>query len=499
MKKRRSARHNPLRMTMNPKYPASRGAGPKVLGIAAWLAAAAAALNLQACFEDSGTDGSDAGSEVLPQILYAAQEGGLLSFDLASGNARQGVIDDVKGPTDMQALSDGTVLLNLSGSNEILILDGRTMLLKARLPSSGAAAVKPVHAYITPAIGGRQYWMTLNDGNGTRSGNSARFLGLDASDTAKYLKPAGEIGLGIGHHKAALSPDKPRMAISNIADCDDIISVFDYSDVAAIRKIATLGAAQAGFDGSDPAHICDQSPTAGVAPAPHGCAAAKDNACAVCNLTGIGVLVNVDLDDDAPEFKLIPTKGSGGGYTAAHPGGRFVYSLQSKPNEASGGAPCQIGQLAVVDTWNDSLAKELPLLYKGGSCADSLKGTAAAGASPSHLLFSLDGSKAFINVASASADSSARVSLQLAMDVSDPGEPRQLASIAIGSSFGSHGETLTGDGKLLIVANNKDATVSVIDVAAGAVARTLAIGNAGKTLATFGTAEGPGHQSGPFH
>lgn len=473
------------------------GAGRRTFYGALWLTAAA--LNLQACFEDPGAEGTRSGTEAFPEILFAAQEGALNSFDLATGNALPGSIADVKSPTDMQALADGTVLLNLSGSNEILIIDGKTMLLKARLPSSGGSAVKPVHSYITPAIGGKQYWLSLNDGSGSPASNSARFLALDASDTAGYLKPAGEIALGIGHHKAAFSPDKPRMVISNISDCDDIMSVFDYSDVAHIRKLATLDAATAGFDGSDKAHTCDQSLAAGIAPVPHGCAAAKDNACAVCNQTGTGVLVDVDLDDDAPEFEFIPTKGSGGGYTAAHPGGRFIYSLQSKPNETAGGAPCQIGQVAVVDTWNDSLAKELPLFYKGGGCAEPLQGTAAAGAAPSHLTFSLDGNKAFINVASASGDSASRVSMELALDVSDPANPKQIASIAIGSSFGSHGETLTGDGKLLIVANNKDATVSVIDVAAGAVARTLALGNAGKTLATFGTAEGPSHQVGPFH
>jgi len=483
---------------MNAKNPISTVPRPNVLRLAGWLAAAAT-LNMQGCFRDSGAGGTGPDSDIFPQILYAAQEGSLSSFDLATGNARPGAIADVKSPTDMQALSDGTVLVNLSGSNEILIIDGKTMLLKERLPSSGGAAVKPVHSYITPAIGGKQYWVSLNDGSGTRATNSARFLSLDTADPAAYLKPAGEIGLGIGHHKAAFSPDKRRMIISNISDCDDIMSVFDYSDITDIRKIATLDAAKAGYDGSDKAHTCDQDPEAGIAPVPHGCAAARDNACAVCNQTGTGMLVNVDLDDDAPEFKLIPTKGSGGGYTAAHPGGRFVYSLQSEPNESSGGAPCQIGQVAVVDTWNDSLAKELPLLYKGGDCGDSLKGTAAASASPSHTLFSLDGNRAYINVAGASGDSAARVSMQLVLDVSDPGNPRQLASIAIGSSFGSHGETLTGDGRYLIVANNKDATVSVIDLAAGTVARTLAIGNAGKTMATFGSAEGPSHQVGPFH
>jgi hypothetical protein len=286
--------------------------------------------------------------------------------------------------------------------------------------------------------------------------------------------------------------------VSNISDCADIMSVFDYSDIGDIKRIATLDAAKSGFDGSDRKHTCGKDTAAGIMPSPHGCASAKGNAHALCNETGTGTLVAVDLDADAPGFKLIPTRGSGAGYTAAHPGGRYIYSLQSAPNESNGGAPCQIGQVAVVDMADDSLAAELPLYYKGGDCADSLKGTPAAGAAPSHILFSLDGNRAFINVASAS-DPAARVSLQLSLDVSDPAHPRQGPSVAIGSSYGSHGETLTGDGKLLIVANNKDATVSLIDVASATVAKTLSIGNAGKTLATYGSAEGPGHQAGPFH
>jgi YVTN family beta-propeller protein len=147
---------------------------------------------------------------------------------------------------------------------------------------------------------------------------------------------------------------------------------------------------------------------------------------------------------------------------------------------------------------HDSLVKELPLLYSGPDCPDSLAGTPADGISPSHILFSPDGAKAFINVA-ASADTSSRVDKHLVLDVSDPSDPRQLPSIGIGSSYGSHGETLTGDGRFLIVANNKDGTVSVIDASTAKVDRTLAIDNAGKTLATYGTAEGPSHQTGPFH
>lgn len=472
-----------------------RGRG---LGLAALLTAALASMNIPGCLQTADApDAEPAAAD--PHILFAAQEGSLASFDLATGNPLPGTIADVKSPTDMQALADGTVMLNLSGSNEILIVDGKTMLLKARLPSSGGTGLKPVHSYITPEIGGKRYWVSMNDGDGSKPSNSARFLYLDPADPAKFLKPAGEVALGIGHHKAAFSPDRARAVISNIGDCEDIMSVFDYSDPADIRKLATLNAAAAGFDGSDKNHTCDQTKAAGIAPSPHGCAAAEGNGHALCNETGNGTMVAVDLDAAVPGFKLIPTHGLGAGYTAAHPGGRYIYSLQSKPNESAGGAPCQVGQIAVVDMLNDSLVGEMPLLYRGPDCADSLKGTPAAGASPSHTLFSHDGSKAFVNVASASSDSGSRVSLQIILNVSDPAHPRQKASLAIGASFGSHGETLTGDGKYLIVANNKEGTVSVIDVAGERVARTLAIGNAGKTMATFGIAEGPSHQVGPFH
>jgi DNA-binding beta-propeller fold protein YncE len=472
---------------------------PMALRRAACLAASLAALGLSGCLQAADPGDTRPSGNATPQILFAAQEGSLASFDLATGEPLPGTIAEVKSPTDMQALEDGTVLVNLSGSNEILIVDGATMLLKARLPSSAGAGRKPVHSYITPEIGGKRYWMTLNDGDGSKASNSALFLGLDTAHAATYLKPAGELALGVGHHKAAFSPGKARMVVSNIGDCGDIMSVFDYSDPADVRKLSTLDAAGSGFDGSDKSHTCDTAKAVGIMPSPHGCAAARENAHALCNETGTGTLVAVDLDAAVPGFKLIPTRGSGAGYTAAHPGGRYVYTLQSKPNEAAGGVPCQLGQVAVVDMRNDSLVGELPLLYGGGTCTDPLAGTPAAGAAPSHTLFSLDGSKAFINVASASGDTGSRVSRQLVLDVSDPAHPRQQASITIGSSLGSHGETLTGDGKYLIVANNKDASVSVIDVAAGSVARTFPIGNAGKTLATYGTAEGPSHQVGPFH
>ncbi|MDB5047422.1 MAG: hypothetical protein JWO30_493 [Fibrobacteres bacterium] len=475
----------------SPSIRTGRGISPQLPALLAGLAFAF----LQGCMQsDSGNDNT----ATPDQTLFTAQDGSLISYDLATGTLLPGKITDVKSPTDMQTLADGTLMVNLSGSNEILIVDGKTMLQKGpRIPSSAIGAGKPVHSYITPELDGRRFWMSLNDSSAAGTPNSARFVSLDP-DPAKYLKAAGEVGLGTGHHKAAFSPDKARVVISNIADCKDIMSVFDYTDIGDIRNIATLDSLGAGFDGSDKQHICDQSKLRGIAPSPHGCATAKGPAHALCNMTGNGVLVAVDLDAAAPGFKLIPTQGTGAGYTAAHPGGRYVYSLQSAPREGGTGWPCQVGQVAVADMQADTLVSELPLLYAGPDCKDPLAGTPADGSSPSHTLFSPDGAKAFINLGSASG-ADARVDRQLVLDVSDPARPKQLASISIGSSNGSHGETMTGDGKWIIVANNKDASVSIIDVATATVSRTMPIDNAGKTMATFGTAEGPSHQVGPFH
>ncbi|MDB5106404.1 MAG: hypothetical protein JWP91_4093 [Fibrobacteres bacterium] len=457
------------------------------------LLALAALPLFQGCMNDSSKD--DATNAEFAQTLFTAQEGNLVSIDLATGNALPGIITDVKAPTDMQALKDGTILVNLTGSSEILIVDGKTMVQKARLPSSPTTGRKPVHSFITPEYAGKQYWMSLNDSGATA--NTARFLDVDPASKT-YLTGVGEATLGNGHHKAAFSPDRPRVVISNIADCADIMSVFDFSDIGNILKLSTLTEAGAGFDKSDAKHTCDQSKVAGISPSPHGCATAKGTAHALCNMTGNGVLVAVDLNAAVPGFKLIATDGTGGGYTAAHPAGRYVYTLQSAPKEGGTGSPCQIGQMAVVDMQTDSLVKELPLLYKGPDCKDSLAGTPAQGASGSHTLFSADGARAYINVGTSLAASSI-ADKQLVLDVSAPANPKQLASVTIGNSYGSHGETMTGDGKYLLVANNKDATVSQIDMATGTVVKTIPIGNAGKTMATFGSAEGPSHQTGPFH
>src|SRR5690606_30652026 len=119
--------------------------------------------------------------------------------------------------------------------------------------------------------GGKQYYMSLNDGDGSAATNSASFFDIVVgSDTVHTL--VGETPLGVGHHKASFSTTLERVVISNIADCDAVLTVYDYSDPANIEALATLTPEEAGWDGSSFATTCDPTYQMGLPPAPHGCA-----------------------------------------------------------------------------------------------------------------------------------------------------------------------------------------------------------------------------------
>jgi DNA-binding beta-propeller fold protein YncE len=453
------------------------------------------ALALTACLTSETR--CKCGVVALGQRLYVAHAGALAAWDLDTYEQVPGEITNVNGPTDMQALRDGTLLVNLSDNNEILAFDGRSMIEKARIPASTLGAKRPVHSYISPERNGKRYWMALNDGDGSKASNSARFVDVEPG-SARYLAGVGEVALGIGHHKAAFSSTKERVAISNLGDCDDVISVYDYSDIGDIKKLATLSAADAGWN--DSTKKCDPAYKQGVPPAPHGCATSRLSGKAYCNLTGDGRIAVVDIDAAVPSFSFIATHGSGGGYTKAHPGGRYVYTLQNGPREAgryAPGAACQVGQLAVIDASDDSLVAEMPLLYGGPACKDSISKGDEATTEPAHLLISEDGKTLFVQAAGGFGVAEARVRRQLVVDISDPANPVQKASIGLGTSTGYHGETLSGDGKYLFEADNLDGTVTQIDAASGAVVKTLNVKPKPATVATWGEIEGPGHQTGP--
>jgi len=430
--------------------------------------------------------------------LYVAHDAALVSYDIATGRERPGTVTNMATPTDMQATEDGKVIVNLTGLSQVLAVDGSTMLEAARLPSSTTGGTRPVHSYITPTRGGKRYWLALNDGaNSDPTTSKATFVDLN-STSATYLKEAGEVGLGIGHHKAGFSNTVERVVISNIGDCDNVLTVYDYSNISNIQTLKTWNARSLGWDGSTRAKTCDVTFQQGAPPAPHGCGTSKVSGKVYCNLTSSGDIVATNIDATPPTATVLPTNGSGSGYTKPHKDGRYVYSLMAMPREGAGGSICQIGQLAVIDASNDTIIGEVPLFYKGPGCTSVLTGTDEESAEADHIRPSLDGKTLYLSTAGGFGITSARVRQELVMDVTDPANPVQRASIPVGASTDHHGDALSGDGRLLFVTNNMDGTVTQIDATTNSVTKTLTVQPNPKTVATFGSNEGPSEQTGPL-
>ena len=437
--------------------------------------------------------------------LFVAREGSLSSYDLTTGQERPGTVTDVAGPVSLQALDDGLLLVNLSGRDEVLVVDGRTMREVARIPSSAMGGVRPVHGYISPAdVDGRRYWLALNDGSmNTRATSSARFIDL-GEGFSTYLQPAGEVGLGSGHHKASFSASRARVLISNLADCEDVMTVYDYTDPSKIEALATLTAAQAGWDGSSEQRTCDPTYASGMPPAPHGCATSPSAGKAYCNLTSSGEMVVADLDADPPAFQVLATGGTGGGETRMHPHGRYAYTVHQAPREVMDQTSgtlhraCQIGALSVTDTTTDTVVTTMPLGYHGPGCGARLTGTPAETANPGHPYFGPDGSTLYIVTSGGFRVAGARVDRLLVLDTSDPAAPVQQPSLRVGTHTGHGAAALSGHGQYLFVVHAVDGTVSQIDTAGRALLATIPVGDSPRNVATFGQEEGPSHQTGPI-
>jgi hypothetical protein len=442
----------------------------------------------------------------LAQALFVAHEGAFVSYDVGTKQERPGAVQEVSGPVDSQTLDDGTVITNLTLRDEILVVNGKTMLQAARVRSSGAQGVRPVHGYISPERNGKRYWLVLNDGTGGEPAtNSAAFLDVTTGSATRFQR-VGEVQIGIGHHKAAFSNTLPRVVISNIADCDNVLSVYDYSNIGSIQTLTTLTATAAGWTASDPgpgnrhSRFCDPTFQRGEPPAPHGCATSKVSGKTYCNLTSSGEMVVVTVDASSPTFTIVPTDGEGGGFTLSHPAGRYLYTMQEAPREEDGGVrPCQIGQIAVTDASTDTVVSQTPVLYKGPSCTEALKGTPAETANPGHAHFTHDGNRLYIPTSGGFNVADARVNQVIVLNTSDPAHPVQLPSVQVGVHTGHSASALSGDGKWLFVVNTVDGTVSQVDVNASTVANTFTVKASPKTLATFGTSEGPSKQTGPIH
>ena len=427
------------------------------------------------------------------EALYVAHDGVLVSYDIACGTERPGTVTNVLSPTDMQALEDGTVLVNLTAANATDIVDGQSMLERGRV-SSPMGGTRPVHSYISPERAGKRYWLALYDGQGSDLATSrARFIDIEAGSPS-YLQGAGEVGLGIGHHKAAFSNTQQRVIVSNISDCGNVFSAYDYTNIGSVQRLKTWAATDLGWN--TPAKTCNPNTNP---MSPHGCATSKLSGEVYCNITASGEIAVMKIDASPPQLQtIIQTQGSGSGYTRAYPGGRFLYSLQEKPREGFGGATCQVGQLAVIDVSTDTLATTVPLLYKGPGCNTPNAGTDEASVEPDHIRVSADAKTLYISIAGAFGDNNSHARQELVVDVTNPAAPVQKASIPVGLSTGHHGDALSGDGKWLFVTNNLDGTVTQVDTSSNRVTRTLTVRSTPLTLATFGTAEGPSDQTGPI-
>jgi YVTN family beta-propeller protein len=454
--------------------------------------AAAVALSLSACDIETVAETLKVNEPPTPQALVVSLHDSIVSFDVETGEARPGKIEPVGETTDMQALSNGKVLVNLRSENKVLVLDALTMTEEARINNSASSEItRPVHSFVYSEHHKEKYWIATNDSDPVTN-SSMTFIDIDPASPT-YLKAVGEVALGKGHHKAASSSKAPRIVVSNIADCDNVLSVYDFSDVSNIEKVSTLSALDAGWNADT--RVCGKP---GVPrPGPHGCGYASATGKAYCNFTGDGTIAGVDLDSAAPSWITMSTGGSGSGYTKVHPGGRYLYSLQSSPREGNPknpGVDCQIGQLLVIDSQTDKIAKKVPLFYEGPHCTTKLADTDEGAATPFRMRVTQDGKTLFVSLATGKGSETAQVRKHLAFDVSAPESPQQLESIATGASQGHRGDAITGDDRYLFITNNLDGTVTQVDVQTRQVVRTLEVGDMPHWLATYGEKEGASHQ-----
>ena len=377
-----------------------------------------------------------------------------------------------------------------------------------RLPSSSLGGIRPVHMYLSPAIEERQYAVVLNDGNerstpkGERPKDSTLLLIDAVQSSPTFLKPVGEARLGIGHHKVGFSMKRPRLAVSNISDCSDVVSVYDYQNVPDIKLVKTFSAADLGYDGSTPLKTCDETGKIGLMLSPHGTGTSAATGRVYHFLTGTGKIAAFDIDADVPTVKLIQTAGSGGASVKDLPGGRFMVVPQRGPREVhqrADGSLCQVGQLAVIDAVAEKVAAQVPVFYGEPACRTSIAGKPHERAALQYAMPAPDGKTVFVEVGTLYGPPNvvAESRFVAVFDLSDPYRPIQLPSIPVGAGNDTRDHALTGDGKLLLVPNSLDNSVSVIDVGSRQVARTIPTVTKPFRVVTFSEGIGPSKPVGP--
>jgi YVTN family beta-propeller protein len=442
-----------------------------------------------------------------PQIAVISGRDQLALHDLTTGSelAR---FDARGGSSDLVALGSGVALSNHTAGNTIVLVDLKRRAEIGRLPSSSLGGIRPVHMYLSPPMEGRQYVVVLNDGNerstakGERPKDSTLLLIDAVQSSPTFLKPVGETRLGIGHHKVGFSIKRPRLAVSNIADCSDVVSVYDYQNPSDIKLIKTFSAADLGYDGSTPLKTCDETGKAGMMLSPHGTGTSAATGRVYHFLTGTGQIAIFDIDADVPTVKLMQTAGSGGASVKDLPGGRFMVVPQRGPREVyqrADGALCQVGQLAVIDAVAEKLAAQVPVFYGEPTCRTSIAGTPHERAALQYAMPSPDGKTVFVEIGTLYGPPNivAESRFVAVFDLSDPHRPVQLPSIPVGAGNDTRDHALTGDGKVLLVPNRLDNSVSVIDTASRQVVRTIATVTKPFRVVTFSEGIGPSKPVGP--
>jgi YVTN family beta-propeller protein len=442
-----------------------------------------------------------------PQIAAVSGRDQLALHDLATG-AELARFDAKGGSSDLLALGGGIALSNHTAGNAVVLVDLNRRTEIGRLPSSSVGGIRPVHMYLSPAFEGRQYVVVLNDGNerstpkGERPKDSTLLLIDAVQSSPTFLKPTGEIRLGIGHHKAGFSMKRPRLAVSNISDCSDVVSIYDYQSASEIKLVKSFSAADLGYDGSTPLKTCDETGKIGLMLSPHGTGTSAATGRVYHFLTGTGQIAVFDIDADVPTVKLIQTAGSGGASVKDLPGGRFMVVPQRGPREVhqrADGSLCQVGQLAVIDAVAEKVAAQLPVFYGEPTCRSSLVGKPHERAALQYAMPSPDGKTVFVEVGTLYGPPNvvAESRFVAVFDLSDPYRPVQLPSIPVGAGNDTRDHALTGDGKLLLVPNSLDDSVSVIDIGSRQVIRTIPTVTKPFRVVTFSEGIGPSKPVGP--
>jgi DNA-binding beta-propeller fold protein YncE len=87
---------------------------------------------------------------------------------------------------------------------------------------------------------------------------------------------------------------RPRLAVSNISDCSNVISIYDYQNASDLKLVKAFSAADLGYDGSTPLKTCNETGKVGLMLSPHGTGTSAATGHVYHFLTGTGQIAVFD-------------------------------------------------------------------------------------------------------------------------------------------------------------------------------------------------------------